>query len=73
MTDLTKLGVIDFFDFLKVGLVIGTILSAELNPKVRKPAYKLKIAFGDLGIKMSSAQITENYTSDVLIYLKYIK
>lgn len=66
MTDLANIENIDFADFLKVSLAVGTILSAELNPKARKPAYKLTIDFGDLGIKMSSAQITENYTPNDL-------
>lgn len=63
MIELTNLENIDFADFLKVGLAVGTIVSAELNPKARKPAYKLTIDFGNLGIKMSSAQLTENYTT----------
>ncbi len=66
MIDLTNLEAIDFADFLKVKMAVGTIISAELNPKARKPAYKLTIDFGDLGLKTSSAQITENYTPDDL-------
>ena len=57
---------IEFSDFLKVNMVIGTILNAELNPKAHRPAYKLKIDFGEMGIKTSSAQITENYTPEDL-------
>ena len=66
MIDLTNLEAIDFADFLKVKMAVGTIISAELNPKARKPAYKLTIDFGNLGLKTSSAQITENYTPDDL-------
>lgn len=66
MIDLTNLEAIDFADFLKVKMAVGTIISAELNPKARKSAYKLTIDFGDLGLKTSSAQITENYTPDDL-------
>ena len=66
MIDLTNLEAIDFADFLKVKMAVGTIISAELNPKARKPAYKLTIDFGDLGLKTSSAQITENYTPNDL-------
>ena len=40
---------------------VGTITSASINKGARKPAYKLKIDFGELGIKNSSAQITELY------------
>lgn len=57
---------IEFSDFAKVSLHIGTILTAELNPKARKPAYVMTIDFGDLGIKTTSAQITQNYTADEL-------
>jgi len=58
---------IDFEDFAKVKIHAGTILSAAINEKARNPAYVLKIDFGDLGIKMSSAQITEHYTPEDLI------
>tara|TARA_B100000700_G_scaffold147822_2_gene164716 strand:- start:240 stop:608 length:369 start_codon:yes stop_codon:yes gene_type:complete len=56
-----------FEDFSKVRIIIGTILEAELNPKANKPAYILKIDFGNYGIKTSSAQITKNYSKDNLI------
>ncbi len=56
-----------FEDFSKVRIIIGTILEAELNAKAHKPAYILKIDFGDFGIKTSSAQITKNYSEDNLI------
>ncbi len=48
-------------DFDKVNIQVGTIISADLNRQAKKPAYKLRIDFGDLGIKTSSAQITHNY------------
>ena len=57
---------ITFSDFLQVHMVVGTIISAELNPKAKKPAYILKIDFGQWGIKMSSAQITQNYSTHQL-------
>ncbi len=57
---------IDFEDFQKVDMRVGTIVAAEENPKVRQPAYTLEIDFGELGVKTSSAQITENYTADSL-------
>jgi len=58
---------ISFDDFLKVEIHTGTILSAEPNPKARKPAYILKIDFGALGVKTSSAQLTDNYQAADLV------
>lgn len=58
---------INFSDFQKVDIRTGTIVEAELNPKARKPAYVMKIDFGPLGMKTSSAQLTENYSAQNLI------
>lgn len=54
-------------DFERVEIRVGTILSAEPFKEVKKPAYKLKIDFGPLGIKNSSAQLTELYKPGDLI------
>ena len=58
---------ITWSDFEKVELRIGTIVEASPFPEARKPAYKLKVDFGELGIKKSSAQITDLYNLSELI------
>ena len=54
-------------DFEKLDIRAGTILAVEDFPKAKKPAYQLKIDFGPLGIKHSSAQITALYDKASLI------
>jgi tRNA-binding protein len=58
---------ITFDDFNKVDIRIGTIIEVSDFLKAKKPAYQLTIDFGDLGIKKSSAQITQLYAKDDLL------
>lgn len=58
---------IGFDQFLAVDIRVGTIIAAKPFPQARKPAYILTIDFGaTIGVKRSSAQITEHYTLDDL-------
>ncbi|MBB6669548.1 chaperone CsaA [Cohnella nanjingensis] len=54
-------------DLMKLDLRVGTVLEAETFPEACIPAIKMKIDFGPLGIKRTSAQITHRYTPEVLI------
>jgi tRNA-binding protein len=54
-------------DFEKIELRAGTVVRAEEFPEARKPAYKLWIDLGDLGVKTSSAQITRNSRREELV------
>jgi tRNA-binding protein len=57
-----------FDDFLKLDIRAGVVLDADSYPVARKPAIKLRIDFGDgIGIKQSSAQITDRYTPGELV------
>ena len=57
-----------FEDFVKLDIRVGTIVEAKPFEKARKPAYQVKVDFGEeIGVKKSSAQITERYAAEELI------
>ena len=58
---------ISWADFEQVELRIGTVLEVEDFPQARKPAYKLKVDFGEFGVKRSSVQITHLYKKEELV------
>ena len=62
---------ISFSDFSKLDIRIGKIIDVQDFPEARKPAYKLTIDFGNIGIKKSSAQI-RNYKASDLIGMKIV-
>ncbi|MFC3559982.1 tRNA-binding protein [Pedobacter jamesrossensis] len=57
---------ISWNDFEKVELRAGTILEVLDFPEAKKSAYKLKVDFGEFGVKISSAQITKRYKKEEL-------
>jgi tRNA-binding protein len=59
---------ITYPDFERVDIRVGTVVSAELNPRARKPAYILNVDFGPtIGVKKASAQCTEHYGAEALV------
>jgi tRNA-binding protein len=63
---------ISWSDFEKLDIRVGTVVEVSAFPEARKPAYKLSIDFGDLGVLKSSAQITENYRVTDLINIQVV-
>ncbi|GCC51208.1 tRNA-binding protein [Chryseotalea sanaruensis] len=58
---------IEWADFERVALHIGTVVKAEIFEGARKPSIKVWVDLGDLGIKKSSAQITQHYQPETLV------
>lgn len=64
---------IQWSDFTKVDMRVGTIIEVKDFPKARKPAYQVRIDFGsEIGIKKSSAQITKRYSKEDLLHKQII-
>jgi len=57
---------ISWDDFSKIEMRVGTVVKAEEFPEAKKPAYKLQIDFGELGMRKTSAQITNLYNLEDL-------
>lgn len=58
---------ISWEDFEKIEMRVGTVVEVDDFPEARRPAYKVKVDLGDVGIKKSSAQITNLYSKDDLL------
>lgn len=58
---------ISWGDFERVEIRVGTVLEVEEFPEARNPAYKLRVDFGEAGVRKSSAQITRLYSKEELV------
>ena len=58
---------ISWAEFEQVELRVGTVIEVEDFPEARRPAYKLKVDFGEFGVKRSSAQVTHLYKKEELV------
>ncbi|MEA2022489.1 MAG: tRNA-binding protein [Candidatus Caldatribacteriota bacterium] len=61
-----------FEDFEKIDIRVGKIIEVENFPETRNPSYKLKVDFGELGVKASSAQLTKLYPKADLLHRQII-
>lgn len=59
---------VNYEDFSRVEILVGTVKEVQLFPKARKPAYKIWVDFGEkLGVKQTSAQVTAHYQPEDLL------
>jgi len=58
---------VTFEDFEKIDIRVGKIIEVEDFPEARNPSFKIKVNFGELGVKVSSAQITKLYSKEDLL------
>jgi tRNA-binding protein len=63
---------ISWEEFVKVDLRAGTVVRAEEFPEARKPAYRIWVDFGELGVKQTSAQVTRFYSPTGLVGMRVV-